>query len=67
MCLLLAPAHEQAGCFCVVMIKEEAFARIKCGDRRHILVGKREIEDIDVLSHPLDMGRFGNDDDIALN
>jgi hypothetical protein len=50
-----------------VVVEEEAPARIERGDDCHILLGEREIEDIDILPHPFDVGRFGNDNYAALD
>ena len=50
-----------------MVVEEEAPARIERGDGGHILVGEREVEDVDILPHPFDMGRFGNDNYAALD
>lgn len=50
-----------------MVIEEKAFPRIERGDGGHIPVGKYEIEDVDILLHPFDMRRFGDDDYAALN
>ena len=63
----LPPAHEHTGRLGVVVVEEEAASRVERGDGGHILVGEREIEDVEILPHPLYVGRFGADDDSALN
>ena len=50
-----------------MVVEEEAPARIERGDDCHIFVGKRKVEDVDILPHPFDMGRFGNDNYAALD
>ena len=45
-----------------MVVEEKAFTRIKSGDGGHILVGECEIEYVDILLHPLYVGRFGDDD-----
>ena len=56
----LPPSHKHTCRFRIVVVKEKAFACVKRGDSRHILVGEREVENLDVLSHPFDVCRFGN-------
>ena len=65
--IALPPPHEHAGSFGIVVVEEETAARVERGDGGHLFVGEREIEDVDVLSHAPDMGRFGDDDDSALD
>lgn len=65
-CLQLPPPHEHACCFGIVVVEEKAFARVERGDGGHVFIGECEIEDIDILLHPLDVGRFRNDDYAAL-
>ena len=50
-----------------MMVEEKAFARVERGDGGHILIGKHEIEDVDILSHTFDMRGFWDDDDASLN
>ena len=49
------------------MIEEKTFARIERDDGSHVLVGERKVEYVDILLHPLDMCRFGDDDYTTLN
>ena len=49
------------------MVEEKAFARVERGDGGHVFIRKREVEDVDVLLHPFDVGRFGDDDDATLD
>ena len=50
-----------------MVVEEETLARVERGDGGHIFVGECEVENVDVLPHPLHMGRFGDDDNAALN
>ena len=50
-----------------MMVEEQTATRVERSDGGHILIGKREIEDVDILSHTFDMRGFWNDDDASLN
>ena len=49
------------------MREEGGLLFIERGDLLHILVGERKVEYVEVFRHSLDVRRFGNDDDAALN
>src|SRR3954454_13231849 len=65
---LVAPAavepldHRRVG-----VIEEQGAARVEIGDAAHLLVAELEVEDIDVLAHPLGAHRLRNHDDLALD
>src|SRR5688500_9672208 len=42
-------------------------ATVECGDRRHVVVGELEVEDVEVLLHPRRGDRLGEDDVAALD
>lgn len=58
---LFSPIHR------IVVVKEKTSARVEHCDSCHIPVRERKVENIEVLSHPLYVGRFWDDDDTALN
>ena len=58
---LFSPIHR------IVVVKEKTSARVEHCDSCHIPVRERKVENIEVLSHPLYVGRFWDDDDAALN
>jgi hypothetical protein len=51
----------------VSVVEEQRFAAIHLGDVRHLVVGEFEVEDVDVLEHPLRPNGFLDDDDVALD
>lgn len=50
-----------------MVVEEKAFAGVECGDGCHFSFVEREVEYVDVLLHPFDVGRFGNGNHSALN
>src|SRR3954470_19049368 len=50
----------------VVVVEEQRLARVEAGDASHLVVGELEVEDVDVLGHPVGTDRLGDDDDVAL-
>lgn len=63
---LLSPAHEHAGGFGGVVVKEQAFAGVEGGDGGHVGFGEGEVEDVEVLLHPFNVGGLGDDYDSSL-
>lgn len=49
------------------MVEEQADTGVQGGDRLHLLLGEGEVEDIEVLGHPLGPDGFGDHDDVALD
>lgn len=48
-----SPAHEHFGHFAIVVVEEEALAGVEGGNTSHIVLGQREVEDVEVLRHTL--------------
>lgn len=61
-----APAYEHLYDFGVVVVEKQTFACVEAPDFLHILVGEREVKDVEILAHALYMGRLRNDDYVAL-
>ena len=51
----------------VVVVEELRVALIEGGDLVHVVIGEREVEDVEVLRHPIRVDRLGDDDDVALD
>src|SRR5215203_233255 len=51
----------------VAVVEEQRLTGVQAGDLRHLVVGQLEVEDGEVLGHPLGSDRFGDDDDAALD
>ncbi len=52
--------------FGVAVVESDAGAGVEGGDAGHLLVGQGEVEDVEVLRHPLGTHGLGDDDDAAL-
>ena len=50
-----------------MVVEEKTFSRIERSYGCHIFVGERKIKNVDILPHPFDVGRFGNDNHAALD
>ena len=51
----------------VAVVEEQALARVEAGDRPHALAGELEVEDVQVLGHPIRPDRLGDYDGVALD
>ena len=49
------------------MVEEQRGAGVEGGDPGHLIGGELEVEDIDVLAHPLGADGLGDDHDVALD
>lgn len=49
------------------MVEEEAGAGVQLSDAGHLVLGEVEVEDVEVLGHPVAPHGLGNDDDAALD
>ena len=54
--VLLSPSHEHLRSLSVVMVEEEAFARVERLNLSHIITTKCKIKDVEVLRHALLVG-----------
>ena len=61
------PPYKHLHHFGVVVVEEEALAGVEGCDGLHIVVAEREVEDVEVLGHALDVDRLRYDDDAPLN
>lgn len=60
------PVADRADHGRVAVVEEQGGAGVHGGDAGHLVAGEGEVEDVEVLRHPLGSNRFGNDDDVAL-
>ena len=62
-----ADAVEPAHPLGVGVVEEQRRAGVHRGDAGHLVVGQLEVEDVDVLAHPLGADGLRDDDDVALD
>ena len=64
---LLQNGHEPLHGLGVIVGEEQALAAVQCFDGSHIFSRQGEVKEVEVLLHPILVGRLGDDDHVTLH